>query len=391
MIQRNVFQVVAVLSLFLLSTQSFGALRKWNAHMQEMAKALNDLLPEVSRPTGDNKANVEKSAKKIAELAKSLGVNPGKETLLAPDGDPTLTFVQGLFARESKRGYHAIKEGYVEYGKGILRNTPAYCIACHSRNSSGPDFPTAPLSAEAEALPPFEKAQFLAATRHFDGAIDTLIKLTSDQAFAKANPLDWSRAVKQALTLAVRVKEDPDKALSILEAAAKIDGPQFAIQNSQDWKASLLAWKKEKEKKPTTEAALYRKAKKLMDDAKTKQSFVVDRSADILYLRASALLHEQLRVAPQGKLSTEALLLLGKSYEVLGELQSAPWHEVFYEACVRQRPHSPVARSCYQAYESSIYFGYSGSAGLSIPDDIQVALSELKTLAAVEKKEPTPR
>ncbi len=382
---RNLIPVL-LLSFFVFSNSGHGALKKWNERMQELAGVLNDLLPEIHRNTTGDTEVLAKNTKKLSELVHGIGMVPGGKSILPPDSDPTLTFVQGLFEHETKRAYRAIKEGHVEYGKGILRTTTGYCIACHSRSSNGPDFPSLNLSPKVESLTAFEKAQLLAATRQFDAAIDSLSALAADEAFSKARPLDWNRAVKQGLTLAVRVKDDPDRAMGVLNAAAKVNPPQFIAQNTVDWTTSIASWKKEKGKMPDTEALLHRKAKKLIDEAKVMQRFPVDRSADVLYLRATALLHEQLRIAPQGPLSPEALYLLGKSYEVLGELQSEPWHELFYEACIRQRPHSPVARSCYDAYEASIFFGYTGSGGFALPEDIQRMLAELRGVAAAQTK-----
>ncbi len=379
--------LVACAFALAFSLESSGALRKWNERMQELAGVINELLPELSRNTTADADALAKNAKKLSELVHVLGVNPGGKSMLPPDADPTLVLVQNLFERETKRAYRAIKNGHVEYGKGILRASTGYCIACHSRNASGPDFPTITLSPNAESLSRFERAQLLAATRQFDGAIDLLAGLAKDEGYAKERPLEWNRAVKQAMTLAVRVKEDPDRALAILEESGKVNPIQFVRQDAESWKRSLNEWKKEKGKPANTEAALHRKAKQLMDQAKTIQAFPVDRSADVLYLRATALLHEQLRVAPKGKLAPEALFLLGKSYEVLGDLQSEPWHELFYESCITQRPHSPLARSCYDAYESSIHFGYSGSGGFSVPEDVQAMLNELRTLAAAPAKQ----
>lgn len=367
--------------VFVLNTGE-AALRKWNERMQELAGVLNDLLPEISRSNVPASDNLVKNAKRFSELVHSLDVQPGGMSLLPPDSDPTLTLVQNAFEKETKRAYRAIKEGHVDYGKAILRTATGYCVACHSRNSNGPDFPTFQLSPKADTLTSFEKAQLLAATRQYDGAIDTFAALARDAAYAKARPLEWNRAVKHALNLAVRVKEDPDRALAILSGVPSAVAAQFMMQDMAQWKKSLEAWKKEKDSALNSEAALYRKAKKLIDQARSMQQFPIDRSADVLYLRASALLHNQLKRAPQGPLAAEALYLLGKSYEVFGDLQNERWHELFYEACIRNRPHSPVALSCYEAYESSLYFGYTGSGGTALPDDVQTSLAELKTQAS---------
>jgi hypothetical protein len=59
-------------------------------------------------------------------------------------------------------------------------------------------------------------------------------------------------------------------------------------------------------------------------------------------------------------------------------------HELYYEACVRELPHSSLAKRCYERYEQSVYVGYTGSGGTNIPDELQVILSELKKLASVK-------
>ncbi len=379
----RLFSIFSLITLVAFSASA--ETRQWNKRMQELAAVLNELLPEINRLYETDKEGLEKNAKKLSELVHTLAVQPGGKSMLPPDADPSLLIVQGLFERDTKRAYQAIKNGHVDYGKGLLRAMTGYCIACHSRNSNGPDFPNITLSPKTEKLNSFEKAQLLAATRQFDGAIETLTAVVSDADLAKRRPLEWNRAVKQGLTLTVRVKQDPDKALAFLKAASQVETPRFVAQNTEAWKASLEAWKKEKSLPKPNEVSLHRQAKKLLDQARVDQRFPMDRNADVLYLRASAMLHDQLRLAPTGGLAPEAFYLLGRSYEVLGDLMSEPWHEIYYETCIRQKPHTALARSCFDAYESSMHFGYSGTGGFSLPEEAQASLTELKQLAAAAK------
>jgi len=383
----RLFAIVLVMLSLTLTSPATADMRQWNKKMQELSTVMNELLPQINQLYETDKEPLEKNAKKLTELVHTLAVQPGGKSMLPPDADPSLTIVQGLFERDAKRAYHAIKNGHVDYGKGILRSMTSYCIACHSRNGSGPDFPNITLSPKTENLNTFEKAQLLAATRQFDGAIENLTVVVGDGEIAHQRPLEWNRAVKQGLMLTVRVKQDPDKALAFLAAAGKVEAPRFTTQNTEAWKASLEAWKKEKTVVKPTEVSLHRGAKKLLDQARASQKFPMDRNADVLYLRASAMLHDQLRIAPAGPLAPEAFYLLGRSYEVLGDLQTEPWHEIYYETCIRQKPHTALARSCFDAFESSIHFGYSGSAGFSLPEDVRAQMNELKKLAAAEKSD----
>ena len=164
-------------------------------------------------------------------------------------------------------------------------------------------------------------------------------------------------------------------------------GPEFFRSEMKGWKESVDMWKEEPAKEGKTEKDLYEQAVNLNNAARLKQRYPLDHSADVLYLRASTAVHEMLSLAPQGKHAAEGLLLAGNAYRLLGEPVVTPLPEMYFEACVRQSPHTQVARQCYERFEESIYFGYSGSGGTFIPDDIQELMKELKGIAAEKSGE----
>ena len=67
-----------------------------------------------------------------------------------------------------------------------------------------------------------------------------------------------------------------------------------------------------------------------------------------------------------------------------GRLRVSSLHELYYEACVRRAPHTTTSAECFRRFEESIYFGYSGSGGVSLPDDVRKNLAELRDLSAPE-------
>ena len=59
-------------------------------------------------------------------------------------------------------------------------------------------------------------------------------------------------------------------------------------------------------------------------------------------------------------------------------------HEMYYERCVRDGAHRPIARMCYEKLEQSLLLGYSGSAGVFLPLSVMKQLKELRELTTVK-------
>lgn len=385
------YALVVALASLALSPLAMGELRKWNQKMQELAKTFSDLVPELSdaKPiTPSSHRKLEKGTKKLLELVHTINMGPDtKGNPLPPESDLSIGFISNLLEREVKHAYAALKTGHTAYAKAVLRTTTGYCIACHSRHDKGPDFPKSGLSAKAEAaLSPMERAELLAATRQFDAALEEFEKIATDPSLARTNAIQWGKAIKHALNLSVRVKKDADRTLSFLDkvlALPQISG--FYAAHLPIWRQDVLEWKNEGPKSLDTEAALFAEAKRLSELAQGKQRYPIDHAADVVYLRSSAVLHEQLSRFPHGKLASEALFLAGSAYDLLQDRLTTPLPELYYEACVRNTPHTKIAAECFQRLEQDVLFGYTGSAGTFLPADVQSALNELRELSKPKK------
>jgi len=234
------------------------------------------------------------------------------------------------------------------------------------------------------SLKSFELAQFYAVSRQFDAAIENYIKAIQENTIDRA---DLEEAINQSLSIAVRVKNKPALAMEIAQTVIKTKSvPIYLKMNALDWKKTISDWASKKISPPETESAYFSQAKKLLDQAQKIKKFPMDRSADILYLRASGLLHELIRIAPQSKYLSEALYLEGICYDVLSPRKIESMSNIYYEACIRSAPHTDISEGCYRRYEENIYYVYSGNSGTQIPEEIKNKLIELWTISILTKR-----
>jgi hypothetical protein len=200
--------------------------------------------------------------------------------------------------------------------------------------------------------------------------------------------VEYTRSLRRALSITVRVKQNPKETLELIDSVTqRKDLPEFILRLAQQWRKDAQYWMDDKvtdKKMPPEE--LVDKSKKLIERAEKLQSFPADENGDISYLRASNYLHEALDESPQSKSRTEALYLLGVAYSALQDPTLWDLDRLYFESCIREAPHTDLAKKCYQRFSEKVYMGYTGSAGTFIPDDEQRRLEELRKLSDNKEK-----
>ncbi len=357
----------------------------WIQKMKALETSLNNLLFDITNDERfENKKNfkaIEANAVRFAKLAHSVS---GKMAG-SPDHDQSLQMIGADFSREADYAVKSLKAGHRAYARVILSSMTNYCVACHTRTNTGPSFVGFKGDPRLERLPPFAKGNYLVAIREFDRALGEFQKIAEDESAAQSRIYDYERSLRYALSVAVRVKRDPDLALKLVETVnANAKAPYFLKAQALEWKKSLLEWKAEKPVRDADANKLFTEATRLVAKARETQKFPADRSADILYLRASGVLHELLGLAPKGEFASKALYLAGLSYDVLSDYGIRDFSEFYYRSCIRTTPHSEIAKECYRRYEESVYLGYTGSGGTYIPSDVRARLNELELLSTPE-------
>ena len=358
--------------------------------MRELRQVLADLMPDVMSDARffdpANAKRIEKSSGRLAGLSHSLNADAAINPVAsAPaDGDLSIPMIAELFQQEARRAHQAFKSGQKRYAQGVLASVPGFCLGCHTRHGKGPELSADFLAPRPQFARKLDQARFEAATRQFDSSLALFSQIIGDPKAAGVSGLDWERASRNALAIAVRVKNDPVLAGHLLDQilSAK-DAPYFFREQAKKWKESIAEWKAESPSPITSEDGLWVEAKRLSAKAEGRQKYPMDRSGALDYLRATRASHDLLRAYPNGVHSQDALFFLGVGYEALQDMELWTLDQLYFEACVRRDPHSVTARSCLLRYEEAVYAGFTGSGGTDIPADIALKLDGLRKLTAV--------
>ncbi|MGZ3775242.1 MAG: hypothetical protein ACXVCY_03780 [Pseudobdellovibrionaceae bacterium] len=358
----------------------------WRAEMQIMKSTLTDLLPYASNSEA---FNAPQNAMKIQDYLQKL--TNGAKTLTQFHGqlkntqDPTVGFVAQSFESNMASIQESISKGRRDYARFLILNTMSYCIECHTRTNSGPQFFGSETNKATLSLDPVERVEYYISTRQFKDALktieDTLKQNKDTSLFAN------EKLIRYGITLTVKYFQDPAAALKLLKLASSTATiPFFLKRDIKSWEGSLNDWKKEKSSSSSNVNSKIELAKNFISKAENVDSKLNSLHAgDVLLLRANAILtglfNETLTTAQK----TRVLFLIGESYRLLPEHLFWTLHESYYEACIRTSPHTIQAERCYDAFEDSVLQGYTGSAGTYIPESTQKQLNELKKLAT--KKE----
>jgi len=348
--------------------------------MQQMFTSLLNLQPFLASPEKfRNPKNAEIIRKDLKQLATFKHVFP--KNMQAEE--PGVFAISRMFHETIKDAEERFRTGNYDYSRHRLRTVTAFCFNCHSRVASEQNFQDLQKRVESSQLTPFEKADVLAATRQFDKALKSYTDILAGVPNSHLSLVEYTRSLRRALSITVRVKQNPKETLELIDGVAKRkDLPEFIIRLAQQWRKDAQFWMDEKEsKKKLSPEELIAKAQKLIERAEKLQSFPADENGDISYLRASNCLHEALDESPLSQSRGEALYLLGVSYAALQDPTVWDLDRLYFESCIRELPHTDLAKKCYHRYSEKIYMGYTGSAGTFIPEDEQKRLEDLRKLA----------
>ncbi len=365
----------------------------WQVKMQELSTVFSELVPLVASDQKfmdpKNKPIIEKDTEALRRLAHSL-----KNDKLPKNSDPSLKITAELFEDDISRAKVLLSSGQLEGARFILRDTSSYCIQCHTQSSAGPNLPKMNLDFPTDGLTELEKADLYVSLRRFDQALGEFTKIIEDKKFAAEHVFEWEKAARSAIAISVKVEKDPNKTLTLVrKIAANPSTPQFVKESITPWEASALEWRRERKPLISSPPETLNVAERMILRAQSKQKYPLDHSQDILFFRASGILHDLLAFHnANDEIKARVLYLSGMAAEDTRDLNFWTLHETYYELCIRIAPHTDLARQCFDRLNNSMIIGYSGSAGTSIPPEIQTKLNDLKGLSqALPNPETAPQ
>ena len=370
-----------------LLTAAAASASNWQQKMQQLSVNLQGVLPylaSVERYTAkSDKREVQKRLDQIAKMAHGL------KKIKSEDSDPSLQLISRLFEEEARSARDLYRDRLYEASLYRSRALISYCVGCHTRHGTQKSFSSSKrASGSPDAV--FNQASAWVAGRQFDGAFESYLQLAKDYSWAIKKPFRWESAVKKALVISVRVKEDLDLTYKLIRIAQK--NPKVSYYFSWDlekWKDSVDFWKAEEKKVAKRSSKKGRKeAKELFDRAKSwvmrgrrTWDMARDQAGMLDFLRASALFHTFLKKFPNHRRLPEVLYYLGYTYDAMSDLEVSSLHEWYYTLCIERAPKTTTAKKCYANLEESTAGTYLRATRVQLPDDIEKRLKRLKAVA----------
>ena len=156
-----------------------------------------------------------------------------------------MAVILSVFSDYLKDMDEKFKKGNDEYVRHRLRTVTGFCLACHTRVSTV-DFEDASRRVEQIHVTPFQKAEFYAATRQFDKAFFSFKLLLDTTPKDEMGIVQFTRALRHALNISVRVKQDPKMTYDLLDRLSKRrDLPEYDKSLIAAWKKDTAYWLKD--------------------------------------------------------------------------------------------------------------------------------------------------
>jgi hypothetical protein len=375
-----VFLSVVSLSVLADANKDAKKTEAWRQKMNELSSALAETIPYLYPDPSMDQKKLTAKVKRLQQLTKDFDLT-AKHAMTMPDEDPVLPYIASMFRQEIERAYVSLQDGHAEYGKAVLRSSVSYCITCHTRANIGTQFPLLKaFEKPLERASWIEKLEFQTASRQYDTVLSEVMGQLKNPGTVGISALDLERGARTALSILVRLKKDPDRAALLAQAMGKSPSATVSMKEAaRVWMKDIRTWQDQRNKTFSDGPAKLAEARKLSGGDES-----LSEHSEVRHLRASLLMHEYLQAGASGPAAAEALYLIGRSYNQLGEIGMWSLHEFYYVACIDKAPHTTIAESCYRAYADTITLGFSGSGGVRVPKTVNDHLARLKAKAQVK-------
>lgn len=361
--------------LLLFSVLSFAADPRPDMHVlaQEISKMEKFLISESEFTSKTNEETIKSSLESLNLHLKKL-----EQGTFAQNSAMQANLL--LMNRHLTDANRYFQEGNKSFSRYMIQSSLSMCIACHTRGASE-DF--ALPDVELKNASPTDRAEFFFATRQFGKGKEVYENMVLDYPRNKIGPYQLRKALLALAVYYTRIKEDPKKGISYFQKLNMKNFPIYIQKEVKAWVEDFKSWsfeKKEVTKNPS-EAQLLIQAKKLLKSDNFSLIGDVDRKFHIRRLRASSILHKILEFPGNSPAKGEALLYLGQIYHRVAYQLFFRFGEMYLKSCIMDYKKTKIAKDCYVALEQMVTEGYSGSAGISIPDEEEAELNQLKLMA----------
>lgn len=330
---------------------TIAVLRKDPAKKAELLKNLTNL------------SEFFKSAKHV-EYFQRPGFRPSLETMNSHLSDTINSVESDNYAFAQKR----------------LTAVTSLCITCHSQLSS-----KGVANAFGDSIKKTKRADFptdyaygnyLFLVREFDES-QNYLELAIQQSLKESKSSELYNSLRRIISIHTKISFNVNKANRFVDKYRKDPAmPVLAKSTLESWHNSLLKWNKFN---PSQVKSIDQFIKTYLAPLEELKELTTGDN-DISLLVASGVLSKYLNDNPKTKSAPEILYWLSIAERRLSNTYFFTLSDLYLKDCIKLYPASPFAKKCYQQYEESIEFGYSGSSGTDIPPSEKRELVRLRGL-----------
>lgn len=308
--------------------------------------------------------------------------------------DPQLNQENFKFSRQTLEDHvteteRVFRLGNKAYARWMTNSTLGICMSCHTQMpTSGRNFSVFMKSDYITSE--FDRAEFMFATKNFEGASQMYQKLISDYPKSNLSPDRLEKSVRRELAYQIRIKRDFNAANSLVESFKKNnDLPLFLKTNLKEWGEQLTQWKNKKlpvaSEVSSEQLAKFAEQSLSVDLNKVR---IGDADSNLIAdLVVSSLLYEYLQKHPSFE-SPDILYWLAVVDRELDRSVFYSLADLYLKECILKFPGTSMAGKCYKEYEKEMVLGYTGSAGTNVPIEVIQDLKFLKSFVESKGKVP---
>jgi hypothetical protein len=360
----------------------------WATTSQQMNQAFEALSKLVPYLTSNDKFKEKKNTKLIEENLLKIQQAfkaAGHEGLVKQDVFlPSYQLVQ----QNLSESLNSFKKGNKDFSLWRLKELTAICLDCHTRLPG-----QVPSSYELSGIDVdhsrFEDSYNLGIAqlivRRYVDAKNSFTR-SIDQKILKGEMKDLLNPFKQILLIETKVNKNAEAMITFIDHYKDKKGlPLEVKQTFSNWRQQLSQWAT---KKISTEG--FKSDKEVesfiqsIASPLTKSAFL-EEGHDIEHLFISGYLSNYMFRNPQTSLGPDLNFWIGRSEKYLKRENFFGSGDLFFKQCILRYPKHEMAKKCFEEYEDSVEFEFSGSSGTHIPAEIRLELNELRALIIKKK------
>ncbi len=357
--------ITLVLFLFVQS----AAATPLRDNMGEAGKILTSLLSRASSPERFSRKDQSELVKaELQRLDKLFRENEAHFKYKSPT--PELMALQGL-VREALETH---QRGRVELARQMVRGLPTLCLSCHSQDQF---HAWVYRTKELEGATTLEKAEFALATRRPEEARLFLTSYFADKSLRPDEEV--IKAIRLEMQIGLWQERDiASIETDVLKHLERFPQRQMVLRHVSGW-AKGLAQAKKLLKTPVKSVLQWPSIMKAaFGESEPRLGLMAPPDDEALFMCFRQELHRLLRASPGEQDKPWLYYWLSWTERGIGHDFLYSLGDGYLRICMDQWPKSPAAKKCYDEYKSYTEFAYSGSAGTSIPADVQTELDSYR-------------